>query len=412
MKIKLPHIPSASLDNYKNIVGKEKIQEIKKAAWPLRHKHVVHVNSTYSGGGVAEMLNTIVLLLNDIGISCGWRLLKGTTSFFEITKSFHNALQGANIELTDKTKNLYENVIEYNSIFTHLDNHDLIVVHDPQPLPLIKFLKKNQKWIWRCHIDLTAPHPEPWNYLKQYIKKYDEMIISDEKYRKKDIRIPQTIICPSIDPLNEKNKKLSDEEAKKIVSSLGVPLDKPLVAQISRYDTWKDPLGVLEIFKKIKKEVDCRLVYVGNVADDDPEAVRIYKKTIEKAGKIAGAHFLVNIPNNDISVNAIQKIAEIIFQKSIREGFAITVSEALWKETPVIASAVGGIPLQIVDGKNGFLIDDPLDYDKFAEKAVGLLRNKEERIEMGRFGKQYVKEKFLVTRHVLDYINLFKRHLL
>ena len=411
MNKKLINFPSAFLENYQDIIGKEKIKEIREAARSLKGKHIVHLSSTYQGGGVAEMLNTLVLLLNDLDITCGWRLLKGSKLFFNITKSFHDALQGSEIDLTEETKKIYENTTKYNSIFTHLGHHDLIVVHDPQPLSIIKNLKENQKWIWRCHIDITEPNQNLWQYLKQYINQYDEMIISDEKYIKDDITIPQTIIHPSIDPLSDKNKDLTEEEAKKIISDLNISLNKPIILQVSRYDIWKDPEGVLEVFKKVKKEIDCQLVFVGNVADDDPEAVGIYQKIIEKAKNVKDTHFLVNIENNDISINALQKMADLVLQKSIKEGFALTISESFWKETPVIASNVGGIPLQVVNGKNGFLIDDPMDYDSFAEKIIYLLNNKEKREEMGKFAKEYVKENFLVTKHLLDYINLFKKHL-
>ncbi|MBU4348232.1 glycosyltransferase [Patescibacteria group bacterium] len=400
-----------SLKDYAKVVGEEKINEIYQAAKPLEGKSIIHMNSTYNGGGVAEMLNTLILLFNDIGISCGWRLLKGTPSFFNITKSFHNMLQGDPMDLEEDQKTLYESVVYNNSIFNHWDKHDVVIVHDPQPLPSIRFFKKgqNQPWIWRCHIDITKPNQRAWEYLKQFISEYDEIIVSDEKYFKKDIDAPQTIIHPSIDPLNDKNRDLSDEETRKLLSEMNIPTGKPIISQVSRYDIWKDPIGVLEVFKKIKKEVDCHLVLLGNVADDDPESITIYEQVAERAKNMTDVQLIVNVKNNDLAVNALQKASAVVLQKSTKEGFALTVSEALWKRTPVIASRVGGIPLQIIEGKNGFLIDDAYDYDEFAKKAIYLLENKEEAKAMGEFGREYVRENFLVTRHLLDYIVLLKR---
>jgi trehalose synthase len=400
-----------SLKDYTKIIGQKKIDEIYQAAEPLRGKRIVHMNSTYNGGGVAEMLNTLILLFNDLGISCGWRLLKATPSFFNITKSFHNTLQGAPMDLKKDQKELYENVIFNNSIFNHWDKHDAVIIHDPQPLPSIRFFKKGngQPWIWRCHIDITKPNQQVWEYLKQFISEYDEIIVSDEKYFKKDIDVPQVIIHPSIDPLNDKNRDLSDEEIQKLFSEMNIPMDKPIVSQVSRYDMWKDPIGVLEVFQRIKKEVDCRLVMLGNVADDDPESITIYEEVAKKAKGMKDVHLLVNVKDNDLAVNALQRTSAVVLQKSTKEGFALTVSEALWKRTPVVASRVGGIPLQIIEGKNGFLIDDAYDYDEFAKKTIYLLKNKEEAKAMGEFGREYVKERFLVTRHLMDYIVLLKR---
>jgi len=396
-----------SIKDYEKIIGRAKVNKIKKEAKALKGIHVAHVNSTYNGGGVAEMLNTIVLLLNDLGLLCGWRLLKGSPPFFDITKSFHNGMQGAPIKLGKEQKDLYEGVNFQNSIFTHIEKHDVVVIHDPQPLPYIKFFKKSQPWIWRCHIDITDSNPKLWKYLGGFVKKYDHMIVSDTKYMKKDVKTSQSIIHPSIDPLNDKNRDLDKREVRKLLKKMEVPQDKPIVTQISRYDPWKDPVGVLEIFKLLKKKVDCRLVLLGNVADDDPESIVIYEQVMRAAKGLKDVHLLVNVENNDLSVNALQRASDVILQKSTREGFGITVSEALWKKTPVIASDVGGIPLQIVDGKNGYLVQ-PKDYQDCADKILHLLSHDGLRNEMGEQGHKFVKENFLVTRHVLDYLKLFK----
>jgi len=396
----------ANLDDYRKIVGDKKINEIIKEAKPLKGKYIVHVNSTFYGGGVAEILDSLVYLMNQVGIKAGWRLLKGHCSFFEITKSFHNGSQGANIKLTPKIKKVYEEANRHNSIFMHLEKNDAIIIHDPQVLPLIKFYKKQQPWVWRCHIDITKPNKKLWNYLKNFINLYDEMIISDSRYRKKDIKVPQTIIMPSIDPLNEKNKKLSPQKIKSILSELGIKFNKPIISQISRFDIWKDPCGVIEVFKKVKKKTDCQLILLGNSATDDPEGLKIYYEVAKKAKKIKDVTLLLNVNNNDLVVNALQRVSEVVLQKSIREGFALTVSEALWKGTPVIGGNVGGIPNQVIDGKNGYLVNN---IEECADRTIKLLKDDRSRKKMGKYAHEFVKENFLITRHLLDYIKLLKR---
>lgn len=395
-----------TLENYRKIVGDEKIDEIIREAKPLRGKYVVHVNSTFYGGGVAGILDSLVYLMNQVGIKSGWRLIKGTPPFFEITKSFHNGCQGAKTKLTEKVKETYEGTSYYNSVIMHLEKNDAVIIHDPQVLPLIKFYKKQQPWIWRCHIDITKPNKKLWNYLKKFINLYDEMIISDDRYRKKEIKVPQTVIMPSIDPLNGKNKKMSPQKIKSTLLELGIRSDKPIISQISRFDIWKDPCGVIDAFKKIKKKTDCQLVLLGNSATDDPEGLKVYREVVKKAKKVKDVTLLLNVTNNDLAVNALQRASKVVLQKSIREGFALTVSEALWKETPVIGGNVGGIPNQIINGKNGYLINN---IDECANRTVELLKNDKLRKKMGRFGHKFVRENFLITRHLLDYIKLLKR---
>lgn len=394
-----------TLKDYRKIVGDDIIDEILKEARPLRGKYVVHVNSTYYGGGVAEILDSLVYLMNEVGINAGWRQLKGSDDFFRTTKIFHNGCQGACMKLTPRIKKLYEETNYRNSRFMHLERTDAIIVHDPQVLPLIKFYKKNQPWIWRCHIDITRPNRELWRYIKGFVKNYDAMIISDQAYKKKDIKIPQYVIMPSIDPLHEKNKKLRRREAQKILAPLGINTEKPIICQVSRYDYWKDPLGVLEAFKKARKKVDCQLVMIGNYATDDPEGLEMYKRVNGKAKNIKDAKILVNVENNNLVVNALQTLSAVVLQKSIREGFGLTVSEALWKGTPVIGGRAGGIPNQIVEGKNGYLVDN---VSQCAHRIVDLMKNEKQRQEMGKFGHDFVLKNFLITRHLLDYIKLLK----
>lgn len=394
------------LNQYKKIVGEEKINEIIREAKPLRGKYVAHINSTFYGGGVAEIIESLVVLMNDIGINAGWRQLKGSASFFEITKLFHNGSQGADIKLNKKIKKIYEEINRKNSLFMHIEKNDAVIIHDPQVLPLIKFYKKQQPWIWRCHIDITEPDKILWDYLKSFINLYDIMIISDADYRKKNIKIPQEVIMPSINPLNKKNKKLSPAKIKSILEKAGIKQNKPIISQISRYDYWKDPLGVIDVFKAVKKKIDCQLVLLGNFATDDPGGGKVYREVARKAKNLKDAHILLNVKDNDLTVNALQSASAVVLQKSIREGFAITVSEALWKGTPVIGGNVGGIPNQIIDGKSGYLINS---IRECADRAVELLKNEILRKRMGKFGHEYVKNNFLVTRHLLDYIRLLKR---
>jgi len=392
------------IDQYEKIIGRKKIKEIKEEAGPLEGKYITHINSTYYGGGVAEILDSLVLLMNDLGIKAGWRLLKGSEPFFKITKLFHNGAQGASVKIDSKIKKVYEGICERNSVFNHFEKSDLVIAHDPQVLPLIKFCKKTQPWVWRCHVDITEPDKNLWKYLKTFINKYDEVIISDESYRKSDIKPPQTVIMPSIDPLNEKNRKLSKKMAKEILCDLGIKLNKPIISQISRYDSWKDQIGVIKAFEIARKKANCQLVLLGNLATDDPEGNGVYKEVLKMAK--GRDDIKVFLKDDIIIVNALQRLSAVVLQKSLREGFALTVSEALWKGTPVIGSNVGGIPNQIVNGQNGYLVNN---IRECADRTVELLKNKKMRDEMGKFGREYVKENFLITRHLLDYIRLSKR---
>jgi trehalose synthase len=394
-----------SLDDYLPIVGEKVVGRIHQKAHRLVNKHIVHINSTAHGGGVAEILNNLVVLLNDIGVDTGWRVLIGPSDFFSITKKFHNGLQGNSINLSANKKRLYLDTNERFSHFTHLD-HDCVIVHDPQPLSLIKFNKKIQPWIWRCHIDITHPNPELWNFVKTFILRYDVMVISSEGFKKEDLPLEQKIIHPSIDPLSPKNMDLSDDLIDKTLKKFEIPMDKPLITQVSRFDPWKDPEGVLEVFDEVKEKVDCRLVYCYNMAPDDPEGIVIYNKMKRIAAKhLKAGDVLFRLGDNQILVNVLQRVSSVILQKSIREGFGLTVSEALWKETPVVASRVGGIPEQVVDGKTGFLVD-PRDIQSCAEKVILLVKDKKLAAHMGKKAREYVKEKFLITRHLDDYLDL------
>ncbi len=397
-----------SLEDYRKIVGDEIICKIYKAARKIYNTRVLHINSTYLGGGVAELLKSLVPLMNSIGIDTDWRTLHGSPDFFMITKKFHNALQGDKINLTNIKKKIYEETNEDFSTYCHI-NHDLIIIHDPQPLPLIKFYKKRQPWIWRCHIDISQPYKEVWDYLKGFVLRYDLVIISTEKYKRKDLPIDQVVIPPGIDPLSPKNISLPMDTVTKYLKKYNIPTDKPLITQIARFDKWKDPKGVIEIFKRVKKHVDCRLILCGSFALDDPEGQAIYDDLRTRYKKyIDNKDIILITTENNILVNAIQSFSNIIIHKSIKEGFGLAITEALWKSKPVVASNVGGIPLQIINGKNGFLLE-PNDIEGFAEKIIYLLENKDIAEKMGKEGRNIVKEKFLITRYILDWLNVIKQ---
>lgn len=395
-----------SLDDYIPLAGEKIIGTIYQKAYKLIHKHIVHINSTAHGGGVAEILNTLVLLMNDAGVETGWRVMIGPEDFFTVTTKFYNALQGHRINLTQNKKNLYLETNQRFSQFTHLD-HDCIVIHDPPPLPLIKFNRKRQPWVWRSHIDLTEPNPQVWNFIKSIILRYDLMIVSSSSYIKKDIPIEQRVILPSIDPFSPKNMNISEETISKLLKKHSIPTDKPLLTQVSRFDPWKDPEGVLKVFERVKQKVDCRLVYCYNMLPDNPEGIIIYRRMEKKARKyIQRGDVLFVLGDNQLLINALQRISSVVIQKSIKEGFGLTVAEAMWKKTPVVASKVGGIPEQIINNRTGFLVD-PYDIEGGAQKIITLLQDKKLAQEMGFQGREYIKKKFLITRHLLDYLNLF-----
>lgn len=394
-----------SLDDFRGIVPDKRIAEIYARARGLYGKHIVHVNATYQGGGVAEILYSLVILMNDVGIDTGWRILHGSQEFFEITKQFHNALQGADLNLSERKKDLYLQVNDTFSKFTHLD-HDCVIVHDPQPLSMIRAYRKRQPWLWRCHIDLTNPHKELWDFLKGYLLKYDQMVVSSEKYFKDDLSVNQRLIFPAINPLSPKNRDITDKTMLEHIKKAGIPTDKPVITQVSRLDPWKDPLGVIEVFKRVKEKVDCRLVFCYNVASDDPEGLRMYNKVYSKANKLVKTgDILFVVGNQELLVNSIQKYSSVIIQKSIREGFCLSVTEALWKRTPVVASNVGGLPIQIQDGKNGFLLK-PDDTDGFADRIIHILKNSKEAKELGNKARETVQRKFLITRLLSDYLDM------
>jgi trehalose synthase len=385
------------IDDYQTIVGAEIVERIRAKAKPLKGLHIVNVNSTYYGGGVSQLLSSETLLMNSLGIKTGWRVIQGSPDFFSITKKIHNALQGGKINLTNRKMKLYEDVVYENSIRNHLD-HDVVIVHDPQPLPLIDYYRKDCPWIWRCHIDLSSPNKELWSYLVQFVEKYDAVILSSKDYKQK-LETPQVFFMPAIDPFTITNRELSQREIYERLKHYHIPTDLPLVVQISRFDRWKDPEGVIRAFKLARRESDCTLVLLGNVATDDPEGEEVYKSLLGSRGE----RIIILTVQDAALVNALQRQATVVLQKSIREGFGLTVAEAMWKGTPVIGGNVGGIRYQIEDGTNGFLVSSS---EEAAQRIVQLIKDRGLRKQMGRKAKESVKQRFLLTRYIEQYLDL------
>jgi len=387
------------VEDYEKLIGRQAVERIRKKAQSLQGLHVVNVNSTYYGGGVAELLSSLTLLMNSVGIKTGWRIIQGPPDFFSITKKMHNALQGDEINLSERKMEIYEEVIYENAIRNHLETHNMVIIHDPQPLPMINHYKKNGPWIWRCHIDLTSPNRQLWDYLAPTIEKYDAVILSLKDYAQ-NIKAPQVFFMPAIDPFKIKNREMSEEEIQERLNHYHIPTDLPLVVQISRFDRWKDPEGVIEAFKVARKEVDATLVLLGNVATDDPEGAEVYESLL----KCREERIIILSVQDTALVNALQRRAAVVLQKSIREGFGLTVTEAMWKGTPVIGGNVGGIRYQIQDGVNGFLVSS---VKEAAGRIVQLIKDEKLRKRLGHMAKETVRKHFLLTRYLEQYLDLF-----
>ncbi len=386
-----------TLDDYRSLIGDEVVERIIDKAKPLQSMHITNINSTYYGGGVSVILSSMTTLMNCLGIETGWRIIQGSPDFFGVTKKMHNALQGDDLNLSDRKKEIYENVVYQNAIRNHL-SHDAVIVHDPQPLFMINHYRKRGPWIWRCHVDLSKPNKELWDYLKPHIEKYDAVVVSNDGYKQK-LKTPQVTILPAIDPFSIVNKELSDEEIADRLKHYDIPTDLPLVVQISRFDRWKDPQGVIDAFKIASKKVDARLVLLGNVATDDPEGTDVYHSLLNEQSD----HIRILSEEDTALVNALQRRAAVVLQKSLREGFGLTVTEAMWKGTPVIGGNVGGIKLQIKDGENGFLVSS---VEEAAERIVEIISDGKKYRDIGENGRETVRENFLLSRYLEQYLDL------
>jgi trehalose synthase len=402
-----------SLADYRSIVRRELYDEVAALGERLRGKRVLHVSATSFGGGVAEILYTLVPLMRDAGLETEWDIMFGSEPFFNVTKSFHNALQGAEYDLTVEDRAIYE---EYNRLTAESlqksgEDWDIVFVHDPQPALLKHFsggLSPQTRWIWRCHPDLSTPNPHVLDYLLPHIADYDAQIYTMEEYTPPDVHLPGlTLIPPAIDPLSPKNMALSADDARYIVSQFGVDVEKPFLLQVSRFDPWKDPLGVIDAYRLTKEEIpEAQLVLIGSMAHDDPEGWDYWYKTVNYADGDRDIFLFSNLTNvGAIEVNAFQSIADVVIQKSIREGFGLVVTEALWKARPLVASRVGGIPMQ-VDAGGGMLVDT---IPEAAAACVKLLKDRDFAREMGRHGKEHVRTHYLTPRLLRDDLLLFAK---
>jgi trehalose synthase len=370
------------------------------AAERLKGRKVQMVNSTAVGGGVAEILNRMVPLFNEMGIDTKWDVIRGGGEFFSVTKKFHNALHGKQEEITQHDFDIFMDTSRKNIEQVAIDG-DIVFIHDPQPIGLID-KKAGNKWIWRCHIDVSKPDQKVWQFLKGFIDRYDSVVFSAPGFAQ-NLKMRQFLISPSIDPLSDKNKELPAEMINSVLEKYGIDKEKPIVTQISRFDRLKDPIGVIEAYLLVKRHIDCQLIIAGGTAADDPESVQVFEEVKEKAQKDRDIHILL-LPQNDLEVNALQRASTVIIQKSIGEGFGLTVSEALWKGKPVVASAVGGIPLQIAHKYSGLLVHS-VEGAAFAVKQ--LLNTPEYAKKLGANGLEHIRNNFLLTRHLRDYLLLF-----
>ncbi len=387
-----------SVWDYEPFVGKKTIEELILLADKIKGKSIQHVNSTYVGGGVAEILNRLVPLLKSLGIESKWDVIKGDESFFKATKSFHNALHGRQTEITEEMFEVYLKWNQANANEMDFDS-DVVFIHDPQPAALINSRKRG-KWIWRCHIDLSNPDQRVWGFLRKYVKDYDASIFSTPSFSRDDLQIRQFMVPPSIDPLSDKNIELSREKIFEVLEKYNISQEKPIITQISRFDQLKDPSGVIDAYKMVKKYIDCQLVLAGGFASDDPEGVEVYQECQRKAEGDEDIHILL-LPPADEVINALQRASTVILQKSKKEGFGLTVAEALWKGKPVIAGATGGIPLQVRNGLTGFLVRS---VEGAAYKIRYLFRNPDFARKLGENGREHVRNNFLITRHLRDYL--------
>jgi trehalose synthase len=399
---------SKSLSDYTHIVGKGQVEEIRALAETLQGKRVLNVSATAFGGGVSEILFTLVPLMRDVGLETSWQIIMGREEFFNATKLLHNSLQGAPKSLSSEQWELFDRYNEINAASLE-GEWDFVIVHDPQPVGMRKGAQKHGKhWIWRCHIDLSEPNPDPIERLLPLISDYDASVWHMEQY------VPSgmnghggvQIVPPAIDPLSPKNMAFSPDDASYVCEQFGIDVDRPLMCQVSRFDPWKDPVGVIDAYRRVNEEIpEVQLALVGSMATDDPEGWEFFQRTYEYAADDPDVKILNNLNNvGAIEVNAFQSQADVVLQKSIREGFGLTVAEGLWKGRPMIGGDVGGIPLQIVDGESGFLVSSP---EQAAQRSIEILKDPGLGKRLGRAGKERTRERFLTPRLLLDWLRMF-----
>jgi trehalose synthase len=401
-----------SLDDYAAVVEPGTLERIRELAEPLRGARVLHVNATAYGGGVAELLATHVALLQDIGIEAEWQVIHGSDEFFAVTKSVHNGLQGADIEWTQAMERVYLERVLDNALLIEGD-WDFVVIHDPQPAALRDYVRarglspEDTKWIWRCHIDLTDANARVFEFFRPFIEQYDASVWTMPQFVPSSLSMERVVFAPPcIDPLSVKNLDLPLPFVDEILKQYGVRVRDPLMVQVSRFDPWKDPIGVIEAYRIVQEEIpDVQLVLAGSMATDDPEGFHYWELANEARAGDTNVHLLSNIQQiGNVQINAFQRAAEVVMQKSLREGFGLTVSEGFWKGRPVVGGRCGGITLQIEDGVNGYLVDD---VETAAKRAADLLRDPERANEMGVAGREHVRKNFLSTRELEDWLRLF-----
>jgi trehalose synthase len=398
-----------TLSDYTHVVGKDLTEQIRQLAEPLKGKRVLHVSATAFGGGVSEILYTLVPLMRDVGVDAHWHVIFGKEEFFNATKLLHNSLQGAEETLSEEQWAVFDEINQMNAEGLQ-GEWDVVIVHDPQPIGLRRGAKeKGGRWIWRCHIDLSTPNPAPIERLLPMIEEYDASVWHMDQYVPNDMgrhREAVRIVPPAIDPLSPKNMAFSPEDAAFVCRQFGIDVDRPLITQVSRFDPWKDPIGVIDAYRQVTEQVpEAQLAMVGSMATDDPEGMEYFQKTFEYAGGDEDIKILSNLNNvGAIEVNAFQSQSDVCLQKSIREGFGLTVTEALWKGRPTVAGNVGGIPLQIEDGVSGYLVNSP---EECAERCLEILRDPELGKKLGREGKEHARREFLTPRLLRDWLKLF-----
>lgn len=404
--LELVDVGSQCLDCYELSAGAQVVDQLRALAAPLRGARVLHLNATPYGGGVAEILRSEIPLLRDLGLAADWRIITGDEAFFSVTKAIHNGLQGAARDLTAAERGRYLATARHNARLLE-GEYDAIVVHDPQPLALLQLRGKGAaKWIWRCHIDTSEPNPQVWDFLRPYLAGYDAAVFTLGEFVPPDLPIGRVeIIPPAIDPESPKNLDLAPDTARRVLQWIGVDVDRPLVTQVSRFDPWKDPLGVVAAYREVKRAVpDLQLALVGSMALDDPEGWAIYRQIREATAADPLIHLFTNLTGvGNVEVNAFQRLSRVVVQKSLREGFGLVVSEALWKGTPVVAGRAGGIPLQLQGGAGGYLVDSVADC---AERVLWLLRHPDEGAALAARGRALVRERFLLTRLIADELRL------
>jgi len=391
---------TATLADYRTVVGPGVIEELEALGERVRGRRMQHVNSTPVGGGVAEILTRLVPLVRELGVDTRWDVIKGDQAFFNVTKAFHNALHGKPEEITPAMLDIYRANTEMNLKELELSD-DVVFIHDPQPAGLIaRKGAKGRHWLWRCHIDLSQPQPDVWDFLRPFVEQYDAAIFSMPDFAQQ-LPIPQFGVAPSIDPLADKNKPLDQRYIESVATKYNIDPSRPLLTQISRFDRLKDPLGVICAYRIVKKRYDCQLALAGGGAPDDPEGAEVLREVQEAAADDPDIHVILLPPFSDLEINALVRASTVVLQKSIREGFGLTVAEALWKRKPVIGGAVGGIKIQVINGVNGYLVHSP---EGAANRIAQLLRDNKLRERMGANGYEHVKQNFLLTRHVRDYV--------